>query len=230
MLGNEAFRWAASAVLLAAALAAFLAAVWPSPSYPPAFRIDRGLNALMLTSLALMLHPSWTVPVLPQILIFLLAAWWFVLRASSRRPTSQPASLPAGRRRARDTGRGTGRGTLLYHALTMAAMAYMLLAGATSGASPVPARSSAAAVVAPHHFAAAPTAVLLPELATAGAVVLPSLLAAFFGFAAILWSVRLIRQLLSRAPGGSRSAFQELAGAALMALMFVSLAASRLPA
>ncbi|MCX6500612.1 MAG: DUF5134 domain-containing protein [Arthrobacter sp.] len=220
MVGNEAFRWAASAVLLAAALAAVCAAVGPSPSSAPAFRIDHGLHALMLTAMALMLHPAWAGPVLPQVLFFVLAAWWFVLRALSRRPASGPASAPADRRRTGDT----GRGAMMYHALTMAAMAYMLLAGATSSAHP-----ASAAVVAPHHGAGAPVAGLLPEPA-AGADLVPLLLAVMFGLAAILWGVRLIRQLHSGAPRSGGSAFQDLAGAAVMAVMFASLAASRVAA
>jgi hypothetical protein len=181
----------------------------------------------MLTAMALMLHPAWAAPVLPQVLLFVLAAWWFVLRALSRRPASGPAPAPADRRRTGDT----GRGGMVYHALTMAAMAYMLLAGATSGAHPASAAAEdgGAAVVAPHHGAGAPVAVLLPEPA-AGADLVPLLLAVVSGLAAILWGVRLIRRLLSRAPRNGGSAFQELAGAAVMAVMFASLAASRFTA
>ncbi|MET3811840.1 DUF5134 domain-containing protein [Arthrobacter sp. UYEF3] len=101
-------------------------------------RIDRGLQALML-------HPLGAVTVLLPLVIFVLAAWWFVLRASSRRQ----ASVPVDRLR---TG-GTGRGAMLYRALMMAATAYMLLAVATTGAHPAVASAEAgpAVFVAPHH-------------------------------------------------------------------------------
>ncbi|MET3811841.1 hypothetical protein [Arthrobacter sp. UYEF3] len=69
--------------------------------------------------------------------------------------------------------------------------------------------------------------VLLPGPGAAGAEMLPSLLGVVFGLAAVLWGVRLIRQLGCRGLRAGGDAFLELVGAAVMAVMFASLAASR---
>lgn len=83
-------RWGLTALLLAAALYAAFRAGRKSP---PATRVGYGLHAAMMAAMVPMLTPGPLWPALPQILFFGLAAWWFVLRAVSRRPV--PAGLTA---------------------------------------------------------------------------------------------------------------------------------------
>jgi len=117
VIENGFLRWGLTALLLSASLYAVFRAGRKSPATT---RVDFGLHAAMLSAMVLMLAPGPGWPALPQILFFGLAAWWFILRAVSRRPVPAgmhaPASGPAKGRRT-----GAGRGTLLYNALTMAA-------------------------------------------------------------------------------------------------------------
>ena len=101
VIGNGFLRWGLTALLLAASLYAAFRAGRKSPA---AARVGFGLHAAMLTAMVLMLAPGLRWPALPQILFFGLAAWWFVLRAVSRRhaPAGRPApaARPAQGRRA----------------------------------------------------------------------------------------------------------------------------------
>ena len=90
MIANDILRWGLTALLLAASL---YAAVRAGRTSPPATRAGYGLHAAMMTAMVLMPVPGPQWPALPQILFFGLAAWWFALRAVSRRPV--PAGLHA---------------------------------------------------------------------------------------------------------------------------------------
>lgn len=237
MIENGFLLWALTAPLLAASLyAAFRA----SRDSPPATRVSFGLHAAMTTAMVLMLIPGLRWPALPQILFFGLAAWWFVLRAVSRGPVSAgmhaPAAGPAQGRR-----EGAGRGTLLYNALTMAAMAYMLAAmngqrghGALAGseAAGLPGEGTA------HH--GGPAGVLgqtgRDGVASAPGLPLPGpnqgwvgqaalVLAVAFGLAAAVCAVQLLRRIRARNGGGCADTILELVGAASMSVMFAMLAA-----
>ena len=111
MIAGEALRWA----LLALLLAATLYSAWRGlAAARPAGRVDSALHALMTAAMALMLIPGGQWPVLPQVLLFALGAWWFILQAVRRRTGSRDAWPP------------TGQGKPLYDAAAMAAMAFML--------------------------------------------------------------------------------------------------------
>ena len=216
LIENEFLRWGLTALLLAASLyAAFRA----SRKSPPATRVGFGLQAAMLGAMVLMLAPGSPWPVLPQIFFFGLAAWWFVLRAVSQRP------LPvAGQGHGRRAG-ATGVGSLLYNALTMAAMAYMLAAMDVRGAHGAlagPAGAGAPGQAAHHGGAAAglPLPGSLPGWSSESALVL----AGAFGVAGALWAVLLLRRLRPDARRGRGDAFLEFVGAASMAVMFAALA------
>jgi len=237
VFGNGFLLWGLTALLLAASLyAAFRA----SSESPPATRVGFGLHAAMTTAMVLMLIPGPRWPALPQILFFGLAAWWFVLRAVSRRrvPAGMhaPAGGPAQGRRA-----GAGRGTLLYNALTMAAMAFMLAAmdgqrgyGASEGSEAAGLPGAGAA----HHgghtgvlgqagrdgVASAPGLPLPgPNQSWGGQAAL--VLAVAFGLAAAVCAVQLLRRIRARNGGGGADTVLELVGAASMAMMFAALAA-----
>ncbi|WP_456505982.1 DUF5134 domain-containing protein [Arthrobacter sp. UYCu723] len=156
-----------------------------------------------------------------------MAAWWFVLRAVSRLPV--PFTGPGnGRLPGRD-----GLGSLLYNALTMAAMAYMLAAmdvrgnhGALAGlgAAGLPGQTA-------HHGGPAAGLLLprswpdslpdsLPDWSTRPALVL----AVAFGVAGAVWGLLLVRRLRPHTNRGRGDAVLELVGAASMAVMFAALA------
>jgi hypothetical protein len=227
VIENGFLLWGLTAPLLAASLyAAFRA----SRESPPATRVGFGLHAAMMTAMVLMLNPGLRWPAFPQILFFGLAAWWFVLRAVTRRPVPAgmhaPAARPAQGRRS-----GAVRGTLLYNALSMAAMAYMLVAMDLHGAYGALADPEAAGIPdqTAHHGGPAvglslPNAVAVSEQGweRQSAVVL----ALAFGLAGAVWCLLLLRRLGT--PGRPRSgeAVLELVGAASMAVMFAALAAA----
>ncbi|MET3923167.1 DUF5134 domain-containing protein [Arthrobacter sp. UYEF20] len=220
MIENEFLRLGLTALLLAASLyAAFRA----SRKSPPATRVGFGLHAAMMSAMVLMLAPGLQGPALPQIFFFGLAAWWFVLRAVSRRP------LPvACQGRARRAG-ATGMGGLLYNALTMAAMAYMLAATDVRGAHGALAGLGAAGLPGQSAHHGGPAAGPLPPGSRPG--YLPGwssqsalVLAAAFGVAGAVWGLLLLRRLRPQARRGRGDAFLELVGAASMAVMFAALA------
>ena len=237
MIENGFLRWGLTALLLAASLYAAFRAGRKSPA---ATRVGFGLHAAMLTAMVLMLAPGLRWPALPQILFFGLAAWWFVLRAVSRRhaPAGRPApaARPAQGRRA-----GAGRGTLLYNALTMAAMAYMLAAmdgqrghGALAGseATGLPGEEAA------HHGGpvGVPGQTGHDGVASAPGLPLPGtnqgwggqaalVLAVAFALAAAVCAVQLLRRIRAHNGGGGADTILELVGAASMAVMFAALAA-----
>ena len=113
MIAGEALRWALLALLLAATL---YSARQGMAAARPAGRVDSALHALMTAAMALMLVPAGQWPVLPQVLLFALGAWWFVVQAVRRRTRSRDDRPP------------TGRGKPLYDAAAMIAMAFMLAA------------------------------------------------------------------------------------------------------
>ncbi|MDZ4351133.1 MAG: DUF5134 domain-containing protein [Arthrobacter sp.] len=220
MIENDVLRWGLMALLLGASLYAAFRAGRQSP---PAIRAGYGLHAAMMIAMVPMLVPGLQWPALPQIVFFALAAWWFILRAVSRRPV-QVAGLqvPA-------AGPGHGRGALLYNALTMAAMACMLAVMDLHGAGGTLAGPEASGLPGQttHHGGPA-VGLSLPGVLAGSAQdwsTQPALvLAPAFGLAAAVWGLLLFRRL--RVPGRPRSgdAFLELVGAASMAVMFAALA------
>ncbi|AOT04459.1 DUF5134 domain-containing protein [Arthrobacter sp. U41] len=240
MIANDLLRWGLTAPLLAAALYAAFRAGRKSP---PATRVGFGLHAAMMAAMVLMLTPGFSWAVLPQILFFGLAAWWFILRAVSRRPVA-PAGPGPGRSR---LPRRAGPGCLLYEALTMAAMAYMLAAMDVRGAHGTLAEPGTAELPgsAGHHGGAAAGLSLpvpLPDSLPGWSHQPALVLAVAFGAAGAVWGALLFRRL--RADGGQWSrtfagsgsgsgssshtgcgeAFLQLVAAASMAVMFAGLA------
>jgi cbb3-type cytochrome oxidase subunit 3 len=208
-----------TAVLLAAAVySAFRA----SRKSALARRVDHGLHALMMTAMVVMLAPGNPWPALPQILIFVLAAWWFVLRAASRRAT------PGARLRL------AGRGKPFYDALAMAAVAYMLAAMDFRGAHKM---NEAAGIMgqALHHGGGAAVG-QLPAWSMQDWGTQPALmLAVAFAVACAVWAARLAASLGGGSSPSSpslrartlRSADlgSEFVSASAMAVMFAVLAA-----
>jgi len=237
VIENGFLLWGLTASLLAASLYAAFRAGCESP---PATRVGFGLHAAMMTAMVLMLIPGPRWPALPQILFFGLAAWWFVLRAVSRRPVPaglpEPAARPAQGRRP-----GAGRGTLLYNALTMAAMAYMLAAMDGQQGHVVLAGSEAAALPgegAAHHGGSVGVLAQAGHNGVASAPGLPLpgpyqswggqaalVLAVAFGLAAAVYAVQLLRRIRARNGGGGADTILELVGSASMSVMFAALAA-----
>lgn len=171
----------------------------------------------MMTAMVLMLVPGLQWPALPQVFVFGLAAWWFVLRAVSRSPApgsgpNVPEQPGLGRR-----GGQSGRPGLLYHALTMAAMAFMPAAMDVRSAH----GPDAAGVLgqAAHHGGASLAGLPLPDQVWGSQAAL--VLAVAFGLAAAVWAVFLLRFHHGRDRGGT---VLELVGAASMAVMFAALA------
>lgn len=233
MLADEALRWTLAVLLLAATL---YSAGQGLTGAGPAGRIGSVLHAFMTAAMAFMLVPGGRWPVLPQLLLFAVGAWWFVLQAV--------------RLRTRSRGRWprSGKGKPLYDAAAMAAMAFMLAAKglweptAAGALRPAPGPLTSA----PHHGSAAavPAAVPIPVWSTLTALVL----AVAFALAAVLWAARLLLQLWPASggppvpaairtrgagPGTQYSAgFRavadtavEVVGAAALAFMFAVLAA-----
>jgi hypothetical protein len=202
VITNEALRWALAALLLTAAgYAAVRAASHPAR----ARRVDYGLHAVMMVAMVNMLAPGSRWPVLPQLLLLALGAWWFVVRAAAVRPARAGSTMS------------------LYDALSMAAAAYMLTAMDFSAAHG-PAAAGHPSGAAHHGSATAPGFPLPgpgPDWPTQPALVL----AVVFGLAGVAWAVPALRGLRSRAPGMGADAALHVVGAASMALMFAALAA-----
>lgn len=226
MIGNEVLRWGLTALLLAASLYAAFRAGRPSP---PATRVGFGLHAAMMFAMVLMVVPGLHGPALPQILLFGLAAWWFVLRAVAWRPAPAGMHAPAARRALGRRAGTAGRGTLLYNALTMAAMAYMLAAMAVHDAGASLAGPSAAGIPgeAAHHGGPAVGLSVpgsLPGAEQGWGSQSAVVLAVAFGVAGALWAFVLLRGLRPHARRASGDTLLELAGATAMAVMFAGLA------
>lgn len=220
MIENDLLRWGLAAPLLAASLYAAFRAGRKSP---PAIRAGFGLHAAMLTAMVLMLIPGLQWPALPQVFVFGLAAWWFVLRAVSRQPVPVAGPLVP-ERTGPDRRRGqSGRDALLYHALTMAAMAFMPVAmDVRSDHGPEAAAVGAAGVLGPagHHGGAALAGLPLPGPDQGWGRQAALVLAVAFGLAAGVWAIVLLRSK-GRDRGG---AAVEVVGAASMAVIFAALA------
>jgi hypothetical protein len=216
-----------TAVLLAAAVYSVFRAGRTSAL---ARRVDHGLHALMMMAMIVMLASGTPWPALPQILIFGVASWWFVLRAASRAASRGPGP-GAGLRL-------TGHGKPLYDALAMAAMTYMLAAMDFREAHKI---SEAAGIMgrAVHHGVGAGVGQLPPSSMDWGTQ--PALmLAVTFLLASLLWAVRLVkglrpgtaakvaagvRHLSAGRAGGTGDALLEFVGALSMAVMLAALAA-----
>jgi hypothetical protein len=241
VIADEALRWTLAVLLLAATL--YSAGLGLNGTGQEG-RVGSVLHALMTAAMALMLVPSGQWPVLPQLLLFAVGAWWFVLQAVRLRKPSRAHNGT----HSRDRRPMSGKGKPIYDAAAMAAMVFMLAATrlwelTPSGALPP---ASGPLISAPHHGSAAamPLAVPPPAWGTQTAVVL----AVVFGLAALHWTARLLLQLWpgprglpattaiqTRSPGpGTRHLSDirdvadtavEVVGAAAFALMFAALAA-----
>ncbi|TDW29617.1 DUF5134 domain-containing protein [Cryobacterium psychrophilum] len=212
MVDNVVLR-AAVSVLLLAALLYSLARAAGSPS--PHARIDFGLKSLMSgTMLAMLSGAAW--PVLPTVVVFAAATWWFAIQA-----TVHPSS------RASCAGRA-GRATCLYHGTMMAATAFMAASMITAGvldpaASAVQATGEKLAAAHAQHDEAfsLPVGGWTLDLGALGVV--------FFAVAVGWWATRLVRSV--RSGHGATSGVRhgrlhradlaaELVGAAAMVVMF----------
>jgi hypothetical protein len=88
---------------------------------PMVVRVNYALHALMTLAMIAMLFHGWDWPLLPQLLAFALAAWWFTVQASS---TLAQHAIHRG---------GHPRGKSLHDAFVMAAMGVMLAAPQFAG-------------------------------------------------------------------------------------------------
>ena len=239
MIADEALRWTLAVLLLAATLYSACRAV-AAPG--PAGRVGSALHALMTAAMALMLVPGSRWPLLPQVLLFAVGAWWFILQAVSRRV------------RARHGQPAIAHAKPLYDAAAMAAMVFMLAAAGFWEVPPSGALPSAPDLPIPasHHGASAAASLAAPvhEWSTQPALVLAVAfgLAVVFGLASVLWALRLLLQLWAGSRGrfvpaairsegpelrsGRLAGFRDVAdtaaevvGAAALALMFAALAA-----
>ncbi|MDN4644393.1 DUF5134 domain-containing protein [Arthrobacter sp. PsM3] len=231
MIGNDLLRCALTALLLAALLYAAFRAGRKSAA---ATRIGFGLHAAMMAAMVLMLNPGVRWVVLPQILFFGLAAWWYILRTVSRHSVTLagrpvPAAGPG-------TGRSpgpAGRGRLLYYALTMAAMAYMLAAmDLRSDHVPEAAGIQAAGVQAAgslgqavHHGGVPAPGLALPGPDQGWSSQTALVLAVAFGLATAVWTVHLLRRPGSLHGRRRADTILDVVGAASMAVMFAALTA-----
>jgi len=236
MVADEALRWTLAVLLLAATLYSACRAVAASWT---ADRVGSALHAFMTAAMALMLVPGSQWPLLPQLLLFVVGTWWFILQAVSRRAHT------------RDGQRAVSRAKPAYDAASMAAMVFMLAAAGVWEAPPSGVLPAAPGL-APHHGVAPalPPAAPVHDWSTQPTLVLTvaSALAVVFGLASALWAVRLLLQLRPgfrgrlapaaiRSDGGDlrgrrRAGFRDVAdaavevvGAAAFALMFAALAA-----
>jgi hypothetical protein len=91
---------------------------------PMVVRVNYALHALMTLAMIAMLFHGWDWPLLPQLLAFALAAWWFTVQASS---TLAQHAIHRG---------GHPRGKSLHDAFVMAAMGVMLAAPQFAGTPP----------------------------------------------------------------------------------------------
>jgi hypothetical protein len=222
LIDNELFRWAMTAALSAATVYCAFRAGGRSPI---PLRVNYGLHGLMTTAMTGMLLHGRDWPLLPQVLVFGLAAWWFAVQAAS--PQAKQGK-PQQRQ---------GRGKCLYDALSMTAMAYMLAAAQFAGTEKASGSPEPAALVVqgPHHaaeMAARPATLAAAHDWTSQATVV---LAVVFAAACLLWAARLVdslgagalppsalqkrRRMLRLADLGN-----ELVSASAMAVMFAVLA------
>ncbi|PVZ59601.1 DUF5134 domain-containing protein [Arthrobacter sp. H-02-3] len=211
MTADEAARWTTAVLLLAATLYSACRAMAASGA---AGRVGLALHSLMMAAMALMLLPRGQWPLLPQVLLFVLGSWWFVVQAVSYR--TRPRDGPPVRGRAvagKHVGDRpvAGRAKPLYDAAAMAAMAFMLAAGDLGAVPQSEAGPPAPVPVAPaHHGAAAagPLTARLPgwgdQLSLVPAVAFG--LAVFFGLATVAWTLRLLLQLWPLTGGRSVAA------------------------
>jgi hypothetical protein len=215
-----AITWTLTAVLLRSGSYHVLQA---TRSHQRTDQVNKSLHALMNVLMAAMLWNLVPSTMLAQIAVLTGAALWFVIQAVAR---PEFKTLCAG---------SQGRLKCLYHSLTMAGAALMIamMAGHVTTAGPgiVPAGGMSMsnthhAMPAPAQSTAAATGDHSPDLAI--------LLTAFFGAAAAVFLILLLRGRVTTttlrtatAPRGSIRAEHglEALGAAVMALMFASVAA-----
>lgn len=220
MFNIPAITWTLTAVLL---LSGSYHVLQAARSHQRTDQVNKSLHALMNVLMAAMLWNLVPTTMLAQIAVLTGAALWFVIQAVAR---PEFKTLCAG---------SQGRLKCLYHSLTMAGAALMvaMMAGhvTTVGPGIVPADGMSIshahhAMPAPAQSTAAATFDHSPDLAV--------LLTAFFGAAAVVFIVLLLRGRVTKttlrnatAPRLSLRAEHglEALGAAIMALMFATMSA-----
>jgi hypothetical protein len=215
---NDALRWTLTAAL-SVGTAYYLFRV--GRKSPLVMRVNYCLHALMTGAMISMLVPGWQWPQLPQVVIFTLAAWWFILQAVARR---EYVGICQGHARQR---------TCLYHGMVMAAMAYMAATMNVSGTLETPGDPIPEAYMAQaHHHSTSGQGMhtalsAVPDWTSHATFVL----ALVFSAAVALWSIRLAQSLCPQKPAASaqvsnglflRSAgfSLELVSASAMAVIF----------
>ncbi|MDR7084760.1 hypothetical protein J2X01_004077 [Arthrobacter ginsengisoli] len=219
MFNNPAITWALTAVLLLSGGYYLLQA---ARSRHLTDRANKSLHALMSVLMAAMLWNLVPSTMLAQIAVLAGAALWFVIQAVARPEFN---ILCAG---------SQNRLKCVYHSLTMAGAALMIamMGQAAAGSREI---APAVAMSTPHaHHATAPAAhsTVVSGLDHSSVLALP--LTVFFGIAAVVFTVLLLRGRAATATAGCRSTPKrsvraehglEALGAAVMALMFATMSA-----
>lgn len=214
MVDNVVLRAGVCVLLLAALVYSLVRAAGGPTRYA---RVDFGLKSLMsATMLAMLFGAAW--PVLPTVVVFAAAAWWFAIQAAVH-PSSRAGCV----------GRA-GRGACVYHGTMMAATAFMAASMLTLGAvdpteSAVQAVGGQLGATHAHHSVAW-------SLPAGGVTLDPSVLGVvIFAVAVGWWSTLFVRSVRSGhdAAGGMRHGrlhradlAAEVVSAAAMLVMFAA--------
>lgn len=214
MFNSLAVSWALTAVLLVCGSYHFLQTIRP---HQLPGRVNNGLHGLMHVLMAAMLWNLAPATRLAQVFVLAGAALWFITQAVARPDIKILCA------------HGLGRLKCFYHGSAMAGAAVMVIMmdGMTAGHDIVPSDGMAGMPgMRDHHPVAAATPVHLPNVAF--------LLTVFFAAAAVVFVIALLRFLPTRTsfphasiPRLAARAEQsiEALGAAVMALMFATMAA-----
>lgn len=214
-----AITWALTVILLLSGSYHILQAI---KSHQRTDQINKSLHALMNVLMAGMLWNFMPSTMLAQITVLGGAALWFVIQAVAR-PEFKTLCAGSG-----------GRLQCVYHSLSMAGGAIMILmmgqtATAGSGTS-----SAGEAPMSHAHHAVAAGAHHNPAIAMGHSPVLATLLTVFFGVAAVIFLALLlggrVTARIHRHPAPQRFSVRsghglEALGAAIMALMFATMTA-----
>ncbi|WP_185751215.1 DUF5134 domain-containing protein [Arthrobacter sp. 31Y] len=221
MFNTPALTWTLTLVLVVGGIHYALQAI---RSRRTTERINNSLHALMHTLMAAMLWDAAASTTLAQIAVLAAAALWFIIQAVAR---PQFRSFCAGTR---------DRLKCLYHSLTMAAAALMIAMMAIPAiAPPAPTGSATTGSGMSSHGHHASTSALGPATASLHTAALAIALTVIFGTAAVIFLILLLRrhrrpahQTTGHIQATGHSArldhVLEAGGAAVMALMFATLA------
>lgn len=215
--------WSLTVILLLSGSYHFIQA---ARSHQLTDRINKSLHALMNMLMAAMLWNLAPSTTLAQITVLAGATLWFIIQAVAR---PEFKTLCAGRQ---------GRLKCVYHGLTMAGAAFMVAMmghAATASHEILPAAATPVPSSASHaHHTMAPAAQGPAVTGMAHSSDQAILLTAFFGAAAVVFIVLLVRGRIAETTRGNQvtprhSASAEHAhealGAAIMALMFATMTA-----